>query len=89
MNTKLWTTKNGSKIRIKDMTDEHLVNTIRMLERKNEADKQNVPYPSFQGEMAQMYAESEFDALVDREPGDLWPIYDDMIEEAIKRKLST
>lgn len=37
--TKLWTTKSGDRIRICDMSDSHVMNTIRLLQRKAAACK--------------------------------------------------
>lgn len=34
MNTRKWTTREGKKLQIKDMTNTHLGNTIKMLEDK-------------------------------------------------------
>lgn len=34
----IWTMKNGTRIAIEDMTDSHLINAYRLLERNNEMD---------------------------------------------------
>jgi hypothetical protein len=86
-NRKRWTTKDGTKIRIKDMTDEHLLNTIRFLDRKAQEIKDNTCPPNFSGEMAQMCAEQAYDQLIEAETEDLFPIYIDLAEEANRRKL--
>lgn len=87
MNTKMWTQKNGQKIRIKDMDDKHLINTIRMLERNSQyyLNEAILGLCSLQGEMAIYYAEQEIDRLIG-EPC-LHPLYEDLVEEAMKRDL--
>ena len=87
MNTKKWTKKDGTKIRIKDMDDKHLVNTIRMLLRNNDnyiADAM-MGLCSLQGEMACYYAEQEMDRMLEEDC--IHPLYDDLVEEAERRKL--
>ena len=34
----LWTTKSGEQIEIDNMTDKHLINTIKLLEQQSELD---------------------------------------------------
>lgn len=87
MNTKVWTTKDGQRIRIKDMTDTHLMNTIKMMERKVEEEVADIPYPVFQGEMAQFYADQDYEAAIRMTPYDRFELYGDMIEEANRRGL--
>lgn len=89
MNTKKWTTKDGQRIRIKDMEDSHLLNTIRFLERTWEKRKASMlsDFPCFNGEMAQYYAEQEWDRLADTDIEEACPIYNDMVDEAERRNL--
>jgi hypothetical protein len=90
--TKIWTTKNGGKIRICDMTDSHLNNTIAMIERKAENTFLEVmsSYPSFGGEMAQYYAEQEWESMANQgeiDPNEISSLYDDLIREQNRRSL--
>ena len=58
-----WITKNKQKIKIKDLSISHLGNIYKNL--KNKFDSLEDPinnYPSFQGEMAQIYAEQQWNA---------------------------
>ena len=93
--TKLWTTKDKSKIRICDMADQHLINTISMLERMAEikhtydVDWMSSLICMLSGEMAMMAAESEFDNLVETgpEPEGISPLYYDLVEEKRRREI--
>ena len=82
--TKLWTKKDGTKIRICDMSNSHIVNTLRMLERQAEGDR-DMPYPRFNGDMAQMYAEEEWADLQSQPVSHFYPIYDDLLAELARR----
>ena len=57
MNT--WTTADGQTLEISKMTDSHVINTYNYLKRKLDEDVRD--FPCFQGEMAQYYAEAEYD----------------------------
>lgn len=95
MNTKLWTQKDGTKIRIKDMGDKHLVNTIRMLERVHERNYSEAVQAGhsalvfLSGEMAIMHVEQELDALENDYDSEGFedPLYFDLTQEAERRKL--
>ncbi len=87
--TKHWTTKSGEKIRICDMLDEHLKNTIAFLERNARFVADVAIFPSFQGEMAQYYAEQQYDNMVE-DPIEFFcvgTIYDDLVTEQLRRGL--
>lgn len=84
--TKLWTTRDGRRIRICDMTDDHLENTIRYLERAANISLL-ASHPEFKGEQAQIQAEGEWDRLLVRnEPSDFYPIYGNMQLERERRR---
>jgi len=85
----MWTTKKGEKVRIKDMTDSHLLNTIKLIER-NHRDELNAAYSVasiLTGEMATFCAERDIDCMEDEGPSYTHPLYSDLVDEAERRKL--
>ena len=97
MKASLWRCKDGSVVAIKDMTDSHLANTIKMLRRgvrrQNQANLSAAYSVSFglQGEMAQLFVEQDIDCMEEFDE-DEWlsgnvPQYDKMMREAEKRGL--
>lgn len=72
--TKVWTTQNGVTIYIKDMTDQHIINTINYIKRK---------YSSLVG------CEVDEDDLLEipQNITDWCFEFDDIVKEAEKRKL--
>jgi hypothetical protein len=92
-NMKLWTTKKGSQIRIKDMSDQHLVNTISFLQRNAERTRANlcVTYAT-SVEPSSDSASYQFEQESNMVFGSTWEdwvpaIYDDMVEEAKRREI--
>lgn len=68
-----WVTKSGEKILIRDMTDKHLINTIKLLTRNG---SDIIVYDGYDGDDKPYY---------DIEPN---PIYEALVGEADKRGLN-
>jgi len=92
-----WTTKDGTKIKIQDLTNDHLINIIKFLRRyaskklDEEIDTGYSVLASLGGEMAQFFCEQDLDRLesmtVDDYLSNSFPPYDALLEESFKRKL--
>jgi len=89
-----WTTKDGRKIPINKMSDQHLCNALRMLKRASEFNREQEINACgsamcfLQGEMATYYAEQEFDRLCEESWNEFVPpIFEKMEELARKRGL--
>ena len=88
----IWTTREGVEMEVSKMDDNHLLNTIRFLERRHNAKRTNIdayfvgPLAMPQGEMAQDAFWQEFDHAVDT-LGPFDAIYTDMLDEAEARGL--
>ena len=91
--TKRWTCKDGSKVRICDMSDSHLANAIAMLEKIAEIATPEYEAAawsflcSLRGEYAIMAAEQEIDNLMENglDPCEINPLYENLIEEQTRR----
>jgi len=94
-NTKMWTTRTGEKILITDMTDLHIINTIKMIELMAERWRFNALAEGYSylgqvhGEMAELAIENELEDLAEYgvDPNIITPLYDTLVNEAIKRGL--
>lgn len=94
--TKKWTCKDGTKIRICDMKDSHLINAIKCLDRvsKNTTDALicdgYVGLSCLQGEMAIESLEDEIFGLEEQglDPTEINPLYDNLCQECVRRRLN-
>lgn len=93
--TEIWTTRKGEKIRICNMTDKHLDNTIKMLRRNcTECERHAImlgyeALSSLQGEMAEMAIESGLMQLKEDglDPYEIVPILENLeLEQKHRRK---
>lgn len=92
--TKLWTTRDGRRIRICDMDDSHLKNTIAMLERGSKVSWEDQLYEAacmmswFSGDsMASYYADQGFDNASQQSPDDFLPdIYYNLCDDRQRRQ---
>lgn len=93
--TRLWRTKDGRKIRVCDMDSNHLSHTINMLRRTAEFELLEMGrFTQFlQGEMAQYFAEQDYDRLLSMCQEELCEyihgdIYEALVEEHKRREVS-
>lgn len=85
--SKVWITQDGREIPIRQMPSDHLKNAIWFLQRRTEAVKSSLPFPLLNGEMAQMFAEQDYYRAQEAEPDSFFPIYKDLVKEAVRRGL--
>lgn len=90
----VWTTATGDRIRVCDMEDTHLDNTIAYLERKADAYILRMATMSnpFQGDIASAEFDEHQDGVlsgeVEIEVQHIFPIYTDMVAERQRRDLA-
>lgn len=91
--TKLWTTKDGREICICEMSDSHLLNTIKLVQRAAEVKRINVmelyiTTPPPNGDMAQYCFDREFDNVLESTYLDYVPkIYRYLVLDAKRREI--
>jgi hypothetical protein len=94
----IWVTKEGERIKVKDMGDRHLVNTVNMLLRWGVAYTESVliececALSMLHGEMAQLTMEREISGIMNMNLVDFVdcygpPTWDKLVDEVYKRGL--
>jgi len=79
----IWTTADGTKVKIKDMTDDHLRNVVRYIERAS------IKYLLVLRNMVPFDIEDGMnDVSLERVASKLSPLYDSMLQELGKRNLT-
>ncbi len=94
--TKVWTTKSGKDIKIGDMSDRHLLNTINLIDKTvkqmeiEETQELCDALGFLKGEMAVIHAENGLNFITEHgiEPSLVEPLYDDLLDEATARGLN-
>lgn len=95
--TALWTTKNGTKLRICDMGDSHLVNAIKLCQRKAASELTEEIGAAYgvlaglNGEMAQFYCEQDIARMEESHPDDFlesFPLFEKLCLEAERRGIN-
>ena len=92
--TKRWTTKNGEKIRICDMEDSHLINTINFLRRMAEGMRGKTISNAYQlacfvqGEIAESQIDQDIMTMEESTyeewlPNIFWNLHDDALRRGL------
>jgi hypothetical protein len=89
----IWETKDGRRVRVRDMEDGHLVNTIHLLNRAYERRLLSLAFlidgpGGPQGDGAQDCAAREMATAEECGPGLEYPTYDALCDEADRRRLT-
>ena len=91
--TKIWKCQDGRRVRVCDMSDSHLNNTIKMLEKCAKHELCNAIVGTgyalmvVNGDMAEMSLDSQLSYLTEQEPWEdfLPDIYDNLLDDAGRR----
>lgn len=89
---KYWETAKHQRIRLADLTNEHLVNIVKMMESKALVEKFKAKYeltnrPKPVNKAAVKLLESEIKRVNKFNASNLYPIYKDLLKEKTKRKM--
>lgn len=86
-----WKTKDGRVLLVREMTDSHLMNTIRLLERCYAVNLSVYLAPGLgpQGDAAQDAFDAEYRHYLDAGPTAICAVYPDLLKEALGRGLTT